>query len=346
MRLRKSMSRIARTLSCSSTYSRIDSSGSIEIDQRFSAISTSWKPTSVCSKIREAFSCEETSQTIVRLPASAARSPSATATVVLPTPPLPVTKTSRLSSNSGIGVIPSNFEGWQEKRVPMRIPAQWDSLAARSRSPRPVDVVEETHPIVEELQAMEEAVPERVGRGTTRDRGPEAAGPVAAGHLAAVLRASSEAPYRATRGRGPRSRDRSVAEATRGLRGEGRWSRARFMPDLIAPRRHEPWWREPAAEHADKHADVIAFANQKGGVAKTTTTLNLAVAFAESGHRVLCIDLDPQGNLTMSQGIDPGQGREEPLRRARQRHADQRDHPSARSTSLSPRSTWPGRRSR
>jgi chromosome partitioning protein len=52
-------------------------------------------------------------------------------------------------------------------------------------------------------------------------------------------------------------------------------------------------------------AKVIAFANQKGGVAKTTTTLNLAAAFAEEGHRVLCIDMDPQGNLTMSQGIDP-----------------------------------------
>jgi chromosome partitioning protein len=52
-------------------------------------------------------------------------------------------------------------------------------------------------------------------------------------------------------------------------------------------------------------AKVISFANQKGGVAKTTSTLNLAVAFAESGHRVLCVDLDPQGNLTMSQGIDP-----------------------------------------
>ena len=50
---------------------------------------------------------------------------------------------------------------------------------------------------------------------------------------------------------------------------------------------------------------VIALANQKGGVAKTTTTLNLAVAFAEEGHRVLCCDMDPQGNLTMSQGIDP-----------------------------------------
>src|SRR5947199_4085366 len=52
-------------------------------------------------------------------------------------------------------------------------------------------------------------------------------------------------------------------------------------------------------------AKVIAFANQKGGVAKTTTTLNLAAAFAETGHRVMCVDMDPQGNLTMSQGIDP-----------------------------------------
>jgi chromosome partitioning protein len=50
---------------------------------------------------------------------------------------------------------------------------------------------------------------------------------------------------------------------------------------------------------------VIAFANQKGGVAKTTTTLNLGVAFAEQGLRVLLIDLDPQGNLTMSQGMNP-----------------------------------------
>ena len=50
---------------------------------------------------------------------------------------------------------------------------------------------------------------------------------------------------------------------------------------------------------------VIAFANQKGGVAKTTTTLNLGVAFLERGFRVLLVDLDPQGNLTMSQGLNP-----------------------------------------
>jgi chromosome partitioning protein len=55
----------------------------------------------------------------------------------------------------------------------------------------------------------------------------------------------------------------------------------------------------------DVMATVIAFANQKGGVAKTTTTLNLGVALKELGKRVLIIDLDPQGNLTMSQGMNP-----------------------------------------
>jgi chromosome partitioning protein len=58
-------------------------------------------------------------------------------------------------------------------------------------------------------------------------------------------------------------------------------------------------------EPVPEYAQVLALANQKGGVAKTTTTLNLGVAFAECGHRVLIVDLDPQGNLTMSQGFDP-----------------------------------------
>ncbi len=52
-------------------------------------------------------------------------------------------------------------------------------------------------------------------------------------------------------------------------------------------------------------AKILAFANQKGGVAKTTTTLNLGVAFQELGHRVLAVDMDPQGNLTMSLGLNP-----------------------------------------
>ena len=60
----------------------------------------------------------------------------------------------------------------------------------------------------------------------------------------------------------------------------------------------------PASEGVTT-ADVIALANQKGGVAKTTTTLNLGVALGELGHRVLIVDLDPQGNLTMSQGMNP-----------------------------------------
>jgi chromosome partitioning protein len=70
-----------------------------------------------------------------------------------------------------------------------------------------------------------------------------------------------------------------------------------------------PNFRAPSetSEQDDKPAvaKVIAFANQKGGVAKTTTTLNLAVAFKEQGFTVLAIDLDPQGNLTMSQGLNP-----------------------------------------
>ncbi len=62
---------------------------------------------------------------------------------------------------------------------------------------------------------------------------------------------------------------------------------------------------DPPAPATRVMARVIAFANQKGGVAKTTTTLNLGVALRELGHRVLVVDLDPQGNLTMSQGMNP-----------------------------------------
>jgi len=136
---------------------------------------------------------------------------------------------------------------------------------------------------------MEAAVPEKPAKD---EEGPtsQPAGPVAAGDPPAppVAKASS----------GPVSP--TVPPAGEAEEPE------RFMPrDLLAPSRHEAVAEEPEAEVPTKHAEVIAFANQKGGVAKTTTTLNLAVAFAESGHRVLCIDLDPQGNLTMSQGIDP-----------------------------------------
>jgi len=76
----------------------------------------------------------------------------------------------------------------------------------------------------------------------------------------------------------------------------------------LARLRPRPSARAGATAKAGKaaaHPQVIVFANQKGGVAKTTSTLNLGVALLERGKTVLLIDLDPQGNLTMSQGLNP-----------------------------------------
>jgi chromosome partitioning protein len=143
---------------------------------------------------------------------------------------------------------------------------------SRKTKPASTQVVDQTHPIDDELQEMERVVPE-----------PPAPKP-----------AQPEPPKAEEK---PAVEAEPVVEADEPERFNAK--------DLIAPSRHDQPEEEPAEEVATKHAEVIAFANQKGGVAKTTTTLNLAVAFAETGHRVLCIDLDPQGNLTMSQGIDP-----------------------------------------
>jgi chromosome partitioning protein len=52
-------------------------------------------------------------------------------------------------------------------------------------------------------------------------------------------------------------------------------------------------------------AEVIAISNQKGGVAKTTTTYSLGACLAESGYRTLVVDLDSQANLTLAAGLDP-----------------------------------------
>jgi chromosome partitioning protein len=181
-------------------------------------------------------------------------------------------------------------------------------LSRKKPKAGPVEI-EEQHPLVDELQEMEQAVPERVVEDApARDESVRAAGPVS--DEASPEPGSGDTPSSPPTAQ-PASADQELPASEIEASQEGAVAveeddgRMRAV-DLIAPTRLDFLKEKEAAEEGPiKHAEVIAFANQKGGVAKTTTTLNLAVAFAESGYRVLCVDLDPQGNLTMSQGIDP-----------------------------------------
>jgi len=167
-------------------------------------------------------------------------------------------------------------------------------LSRKKPKPAPVELHEE-RPMEDELQGMEEAVPEApLDEAPIAEEQPTTVFEAVAPEIEEEEAPVEEAPLNVEEP--PELPDEYEDE------GDGRMKAV----DLIAPTRLDFLAeREAAEEEPVKTAEVIAFANQKGGVAKTTTTLNLAVAFAESGYRVLCIDLDPQGNLTMSQGIDP-----------------------------------------
>jgi chromosome partitioning protein len=180
-------------------------------------------------------------------------------------------------------------------------------LSRKKPKPAPVEIQEE-RPIVDELQEMEAAVP-------VRDEGARPAGPVSdttsspTGDDPASSPPAAEAPQADPETPAVKEEPEAAEEElalNAGSEDEEEGPARLKAVDLLAPTRLDFLKEKEAAEEEPVATpEIIAFANQKGGVAKTTTTLNLAVAFAESGYRVLCIDLDPQGNLTMSQGIDP-----------------------------------------